>query len=316
MKYTIMGFNQAELLRHKLTTDHAIILRWFIDFRGTSKMSSINIDNQNYYWVKYDSLVESLPILRLKKDSIYRKFKDLVECRILKHYTLKVGGTFSYYEVDDNYLNLISDGVQKYGKVSKYSEEILEGSDEDPYSMGQPSIDDSGKNPEQIDSSIRRYSIRDINNTDNKNKKSKVQNRQHDALDANASSVGVNISVSKQQEISQVINYWETKTNKKMSSNTGLYKDISKDIAKVLKSYSFDECKQVIDYIIRSSWHIQNGFTDLKSIFRPSKFAEKLAKVPKIYADNNPDLYSYAGELLTREQMMRKLSDDVQAGRL
>ena len=121
MKYTVEGFSQEKLIEYKLNTDHAIILRWFIDFRSTKKMASIIIDNEQYYWVKYSALIETLPILGLKKDTIYRKFRDLVDCKVLKHYTTRNGGVFSHYNIDENYDKLIYN-AQSYGSPSGTSD--------------------------------------------------------------------------------------------------------------------------------------------------------------------------------------------------
>jgi len=125
MKYTIQGFSQSKLLELKLDTIDVTLLRYFIDFRDTDKMVSEIIQNEKYYWMNYKSLIESLPILGLGKDRVYRRFKNMAAQGILLHATKKSGGTFSYYAVGPIYKELIysyekNSTVEKpYGYVGK-----------------------------------------------------------------------------------------------------------------------------------------------------------------------------------------------------
>lgn len=109
MKYTILGFSQEKLIELGLDYLDAVILRYFIDFRNTKKMTSKIIDGECYYWVDYQAIINEYPILNLKtKDSIYRRLKKLEEARVLKHVTVRKNGTYSFYNIDDNYIDLIS----------------------------------------------------------------------------------------------------------------------------------------------------------------------------------------------------------------
>ena len=65
MKYTIEGFNQAKAVELGLCVADLIILRWFVDFAGTEKMVKRIIDGKEYYWIKYEGLLEDLPMLLL-----------------------------------------------------------------------------------------------------------------------------------------------------------------------------------------------------------------------------------------------------------
>ncbi|WP_051540271.1 conserved phage C-terminal domain-containing protein [Clostridium ihumii] len=112
MKYTILGFNQKKVLDLKLTIEDLLILRYFIDFKDSGDMVSRIIDNEKYYWVKYESINEEFPILKFKKDTIYRRLKKLVELNILVHTTVKdKNGSYSFYNIGRNYKILISDSL-------------------------------------------------------------------------------------------------------------------------------------------------------------------------------------------------------------
>lgn len=109
MKYTIEGFSQAKAVELDLCVADLIILRWFVDFAGTEKMLKRIIDDKEYYWIKYEGMLEDLPILSITKDTLYRRLKGLVEKEVLEHITVKDAGTYSFYKLGKNYLTLITD---------------------------------------------------------------------------------------------------------------------------------------------------------------------------------------------------------------
>lgn len=110
MRYTIEGFSQARSLEFNLDVVDLVILRWIVDFYNTDKMMKMQVDNKVYFWVKYEAVIEDLPILNINtKDSLYRRLKKLVMCGVLEHKTIKQGGTFSMYRFGDRYKFLLSD---------------------------------------------------------------------------------------------------------------------------------------------------------------------------------------------------------------
>ncbi|MTI48246.1 MAG: hypothetical protein FH761_10415 [Firmicutes bacterium] len=110
MKYTIYGFNQEKLLENDLKIIDAQLLRFFIDFKDSGAMATETFGDEVYYWVKYEKVIKELPILNLKKsDSVYRRFKKLAKCDILKHKTKRnATGTYSFFTVGPKYFELIS----------------------------------------------------------------------------------------------------------------------------------------------------------------------------------------------------------------
>lgn len=133
MKNTIHGFNQKELVELGLDNDDALILRWFVDFKDTGKMVSKIIENEKYYWVKYEGIITDLPILKLKtKDALYRRFKKMDKAGVIKHITHKENGTFSFYTLGENYINLITSNIH-IGNKSDMSEINPMGTEINPY---------------------------------------------------------------------------------------------------------------------------------------------------------------------------------------
>lgn len=108
MKYTVMGFNQVKAVELNLDCDDLLILSYFSDFRDTELMVSEDVDGKRYYWLKYDALLENLPILRMSsKSALRRRLKKLQDAKVLNHYCKKTKeGTYSFYGVGENFLIL------------------------------------------------------------------------------------------------------------------------------------------------------------------------------------------------------------------
>lgn len=119
MKNSILGFNQRKLVELGLSLHDALILRYFVDFKDTGKMKKEEVKGENYYWIKYEGLKESLPILNISKDRIYRKLRNLVDCGILKHKTIRKKGTYSFYTLGERYAELIEENVEDNNIESK-----------------------------------------------------------------------------------------------------------------------------------------------------------------------------------------------------
>lgn len=108
MRYTIEGFRQRVAVDLGLDSCDLIILRWIVDFANTDRILKMQVDNKIFFWIKYDALIEDLPILGLKtKDALYRRLKKMVACGILEHTVVKQGGTFSMYRIGKSYNKLI-----------------------------------------------------------------------------------------------------------------------------------------------------------------------------------------------------------------
>lgn len=108
MEYTIHGFSQENAIKLGLDDRDLLILRWFVRFKDNGKMASRIIDGDKYYWIKYEGVVEDLPITNIKSnDSVYRRLKKMAQVKVLKHRTIKEGGTYSYYCLGENYPSLV-----------------------------------------------------------------------------------------------------------------------------------------------------------------------------------------------------------------
>lgn len=107
MKYNLYGYSQQKAIELGLDDRDLMILRWFIDYKDTGKMAKKIINDDVYYWIKYEGIVEAFPIAGWKKDTVYRRLKKLVNAKVLKHETIKQCGVWSYYTIGENYIELL-----------------------------------------------------------------------------------------------------------------------------------------------------------------------------------------------------------------
>lgn len=153
MKYTIEGFDQVKLIALGLNGIDAYILRWFVDFRATGRMRPTTIEDDVFYWVKYQTIIDDLPALEITNCQVIgRRMLKLVKADVLKkHITKHGGGTFTSFGVGDELAGLLahppdSKGDHRTQKVPTTG-------------LDHPSPPDSIIDPK--DSSIRDSSTRD-----------------------------------------------------------------------------------------------------------------------------------------------------------
>lgn len=118
MKYTLEGFSQEAALSMRATiTENGrtktikldlidlAIIRWIIDFYPNMKKTLI--EGTEYMWLDYSTFVEDMPLLGLSKQSLYKRCTKMVQLGVLKHATVRSGGTFSYYGLGPEYSRLV-----------------------------------------------------------------------------------------------------------------------------------------------------------------------------------------------------------------
>ena len=108
MKYNIEGFDQQQLVNMGLNANDAVILRWFVDFYSTNKMAQVTADGVTYKWVKYQAVIDDLPILGIKnKQVIARHFDKMVKAGIIEKYIKKQDGIYTCFRLTEKYRVLI-----------------------------------------------------------------------------------------------------------------------------------------------------------------------------------------------------------------
>ena len=69
MKY-IHGFLSSRLKEVGISHDESLVLRYLLNFINSNKMEKVLVNDEFYYWVKYEKVVEDLDILGIKKQAI------------------------------------------------------------------------------------------------------------------------------------------------------------------------------------------------------------------------------------------------------
>ena len=146
MKYTVEGFSQAVAIELNLDAIDLCILRWVTGFANTDSMVKMQVDNKIYFWIKYEGLLNELPIIGIKKDSLYRRLKNMVDNGVLEHTTVKMGGTFSMYRFGENFTRLLT------------NKEKAGGTEINPKGYGNKSVGGTEINPEQNNNLLNKKS--------------------------------------------------------------------------------------------------------------------------------------------------------------
>lgn len=221
MKYTINGFSQAKLIEYGLDEKDSLLLRYLVDFKGSGKMRSRIVGQEEFYWLSYKGVIEEYPILNLKEDSVYRRLKKLCDKRILKSITIREGGTYSFYNTGENYLSLISDSNPS--DLNK----------KDNTKNSNKKTQDDNKNLSEINPNVS-----EINpNISEQNPTFSDLNPEHNILLLNPST---NIHI-----FSRVVEYLNEKTGSKFRSNNKKTQRLIK--ARVNEGYKEEDFFRVID---------------------------------------------------------------------
>lgn len=109
MKYNIFGFNQKKAVELGLNMNDLAVLRDYIDFTATGGTATHTEGNIVFHWVKYENVLEQLPILTVNtKEMIARIYKKLSRIGMLMHKTIRnEAGTFSFYAPGNNLKSLV-----------------------------------------------------------------------------------------------------------------------------------------------------------------------------------------------------------------
>ncbi len=112
MKYTINGFYQEKLVELGLDVLDSTILEYLVDLAAAPSTVVHYEGDKRFFWVKYGSLINALPVLGIKKRALGRRMKKYVKCGLLYlHIDKCKKGTFSMYCFDDEVYT-----PMKYGK--------------------------------------------------------------------------------------------------------------------------------------------------------------------------------------------------------
>lgn len=103
MKFTIHGLSQEMLIERGLDAQDALIIAWLSDLISSPKIKTVLHDGATYYWIRYESILEDLPILTIKNPKgIGKKFLELeAKGLLIKHIARDINGSYSYFRFTD-----------------------------------------------------------------------------------------------------------------------------------------------------------------------------------------------------------------------
>ena len=121
MKYSILGFNQEEVLKCKTTIDvngkekivcidvaDLLILRCVADFMNRQKIFKYVVNDKMFFSIQYKAVLEDLPILNIGKQALRDKIDKLVLFDLLEKEVVKnEQGTFVVFRIGSRYEQLM-----------------------------------------------------------------------------------------------------------------------------------------------------------------------------------------------------------------
>lgn len=104
MQYTVV-INQAAYMAHfpGLRMAHIAIVDWFTKFTHSPKIKKLIHQGQNYFWMKYEKVLEELPVLGVAKRQLQRIVKQLCEVGILQAHPDNARMGQSFFAFGENY---------------------------------------------------------------------------------------------------------------------------------------------------------------------------------------------------------------------
>lgn len=161
MRYNLF-INQKAIIDSKLDIDiyDAHILSFISQWIKSNEVKKMLQGNTNYYWISYKLIMANLPLLNIKKDTVYRRLKKMSEMGIIiPHQDNQIMGA-TYYAMTEIF------SILTYGLSS-------EPTDTNPNPYGYKSEPPTDENPNPLRIEIRTptdvHPNNNIYNNNNKN---------------------------------------------------------------------------------------------------------------------------------------------------
>lgn len=178
MKYSILGFNQEEVLKLKATIDDdenkkskniqiditdLLILRVLADFMNRSKIIKYIVNDKTYFSVQYKVLLEDLPVLNIKQQALSDRLNKMAYFKLIEKIVIKnQSGSYTAFRMGEQYEKLKYVGKDSEIQVQEYqttSAEVIN------YNPKDSSTNNSSTNKEDIDKSISKKVFENFRNS-------------------------------------------------------------------------------------------------------------------------------------------------------
>lgn len=121
MRYSILGFNQRELIKYNVDMTDVLLMDYIQKALSQPSMVKIDVDGQPYVWLSHAKILEDLPILNIKESMLKKRMANLIEIGLIKSIvkTSTVGrGSRSYYSITEQFEQLQNDDMTEGNKLS------------------------------------------------------------------------------------------------------------------------------------------------------------------------------------------------------
>ena len=134
-----LHIDQARSLIFGLNLSEAILTDYISKTIGRNWVETVQVKGINYYWISRNKIIEEIPLLTTKPDTVYNLLKSL-----------KDKGVIFYIKEGTKDLVRMTDSADDWGKQIKDSENfptIFKNSEKNPSYVGKKSESYSEKNP-------------------------------------------------------------------------------------------------------------------------------------------------------------------------
>ena len=125
MKTIINGYLQEDLVNADIDLVDIEIIKYFQQFSTSRNMKHIQKDNELYFWLSYQKLIDDLPIVNIKsKRTIARRFDDLVDKGIFEKTIVNNNlKNFTYFKLTDLHQSWLENMDIKFKQPIKEKED-------------------------------------------------------------------------------------------------------------------------------------------------------------------------------------------------
>lgn len=102
MRYSILGFNQEELMKYDIDMSDVLLMDYIQRALSQPSMQKKNKDNQPYVWLNHTKIIEDLPILKIGESMLKKRISKLIDLGLIEAMTVSNEsnrGTKAYYTI-------------------------------------------------------------------------------------------------------------------------------------------------------------------------------------------------------------------------
>ena len=124
MRYSILGFNQEELIKYDIDMTDVLLLDYIQKALSQPSMIKTTKDEQPYVWLQHSKILEDLPILNIKESMLKKRIAKLVDLGLIESINIANNqgrGSRSYYTITEAFESLQMTECKKLSLVERPS---------------------------------------------------------------------------------------------------------------------------------------------------------------------------------------------------